>query len=121
MLVLLGKRDAIQAYFDVNCDRLTGKHLLEKYFQANIFRQGSITSAKGAKRQKNCIDQIVTIKKYTPRILVTQSLEFLDTLLESNLDFNIMRTTIVNGQLLTCEMTKQEVKQNREAWAFDPR
>ena len=23
---------AIQAYFDVNCDRLTGKHLLEKYF-----------------------------------------------------------------------------------------
>lgn len=24
---------AIQAYFDVTCDRLTGKHLLEKYFQ----------------------------------------------------------------------------------------
>ena len=25
---------AIQAYFDINCDRLTAKHLLEKYFQA---------------------------------------------------------------------------------------
>lgn len=24
---------AIQAYFDINCDRLTGQHLLEKYFQ----------------------------------------------------------------------------------------
>ncbi len=24
---------AIQAYFDIKCDRLTGKHLLEKYFQ----------------------------------------------------------------------------------------
>ena len=25
---------AIQAYFDINCDRLTAKHLLEKYFKA---------------------------------------------------------------------------------------
>lgn len=25
---------AIQAYFDINCDRITGKHLLEKYFQS---------------------------------------------------------------------------------------
>ena len=24
---------AIQSYFDINCDRLTGQHLLEKYFQ----------------------------------------------------------------------------------------
>jgi len=24
---------AIQAYFDINCDKLTGQHLLEKYFQ----------------------------------------------------------------------------------------
>ena len=24
---------AIQSYFDINCDRLTGKMLLEKYFQ----------------------------------------------------------------------------------------
>ena len=23
---------AIQAYFDINCDRLTAKHLLERYF-----------------------------------------------------------------------------------------
>ena len=30
----------------------------------HIFRQGSITSAKGVKRYKNCVDQIETIKKY---------------------------------------------------------
>ena len=30
----------------------------------HVFRKGSITSAKGAKRYKNCIDYIATIKKY---------------------------------------------------------
>ncbi len=30
----------------------------------HIFRQGSITAAKGAKRHKNCIDQIAAMKKY---------------------------------------------------------
>lgn len=28
---------AIQAYFDINCDRLTAKHLLEKYFDSKNF------------------------------------------------------------------------------------
>ena len=109
MLVVLGKRDAIQTYFY----SIGGVNLGDVHDYLRL--------PADFHHYTEYPDLVVTIKKYNPRILVTQSLEFLDTLLESNLDFNIMRTKIVNGQLLTCEMTKQEVKQNREAWAFDPR
>lgn len=109
MLVVLGKRDAIQAYFN----SIGGVNLgdVHDYLRlpANFHHYTEYT------------DLIITIKKYNPRILVTQSLEFLDTLLESDLDFNVIRTKITEDKLLTCEITKQKVKQFREAWAFDPR
>lgn len=38
--------------------------ILKSASYIHIYRQGSITAAKGAKRHKNCVDQIETIKKY---------------------------------------------------------
>ncbi len=38
--------------------------ILKSASYIHVFRQGSISSAKGAKRHKNCVDQIETIKKY---------------------------------------------------------
>ena len=43
---------AIQSYFDINCDRLTGKHLLEKYFQNKGFENIVVVATDAGSSKK---------------------------------------------------------------------
>ena len=43
---------AIQAYFDINCDRLTAKHLLERYFKAKHFEDIVVVATDAGSSKK---------------------------------------------------------------------
>lgn len=74
--------------------------ILKSASYIHIFRQGSITSAKGAKRQKNCIDQIVTIKKYAD---LFQTKDFSTQLNKSLLSFLAYQYYITIGLASTLD------------------
>ena len=43
---------AIQAYFDINCDRLTAKHLLERYFKAKDLKDVVVVATDAGSSKK---------------------------------------------------------------------
>ena len=64
---------------------------------------------------------IDVIAEEKPEIITTQNLEMLDVLLESNLEFDVVRTRKYGDEIRTAKMTKKEVNDCREVWNFDPR
>jgi hypothetical protein len=55
------------------------------------------------------------------KVTTTQSLEFIDVLLESDLDFEVVTVKRVNDEIRSRTLSKEDVAANRKAWAFDPR
>ena len=55
------------------------------------------------------------------KVATTQSLEFIDVLLESDLDFEVVTVKRVNDEIRSRTLSKEDVAANRKAWAFDPR
>ena len=62
-----------------------------------------------------------TIRNENPAIITTQSLEMLDVLLESDLEFEVIRTRRFDDGIRTAKTTKEEVVGCRNVWNFDPR
>lgn len=109
MIVLLGQPVSIQAYIKT-------MDIQESMKDELIYTLPPIEM-----HHSNYRLLINTIKAYKPEVVITQNLEFLDTLLESDLDFKVVRTKICEDNLFSCSMHKEEVRKNRKAWAFDPR
>ena len=109
MIVLLGQPTSIQAYIET-------MEIQEAMKDDLIYTLPPIDM-----HHSNYRFLINTIKAYKPEVIITQNLEFLDTLLESDLEFEVVRTKICEGKMYSCSMQKEEVRRNREAWLFDPR
>lgn len=106
MILFLGKHDAIVEYVR---DSL-------KMNDVDIFCCPAVTD-----HHTEFGKYVDVIKEKQPVIVSTQSLEMLDVLLESDLEFEIVRTRRCGHEIRTAKMTKEEVVANRNAWNFDPR
>lgn len=60
-------------------------------------------------------------REEAPPVITTQSLELIDVLLHSDLDFDVITVRRYGEEIRARTMTKEEVLQNREAFDFDPR
>lgn len=56
-----------------------------------------------------------------PPVITTQSLEMLDVLLKSNLDFEVVTVRRYDNEIKSRTMTKEDVIDCREKFDFDPR
>ena len=56
-----------------------------------------------------------------PPVITTQSLEMLDVLLESDLDFEVITVRRYDNEIKSRTMTKEDVVCYRERFDFDPR
>jgi hypothetical protein len=107
MKLLLGKHDVITAYvenvlnldcdLDVLCCPAVNTHHTEFGSYIDI------------------------IKKENPPVITTQSLEMLDVLLKSNLQFEIITVRRYDDEIRAATRTKDYVVDCRKAWNFDPR
>ena len=61
------------------------------------------------------------IKESSPSVITTQSVEMMDTLLESDLDFEVVTARKVDNVIYSRSLPKNEVVENRKMFGFDPR
>ena len=54
-------------------------------------------------------------------MIETQNIEFLDALLDSSLEFDVITVRVVQDTIRIRSLTKQEAKQDRESYGFDYR
>ena len=65
-----------------------------------------------------CIEKI---KEEAPPLIVTQNEEFLDALLNSDIDFDVVTTRKYGEEIKERILSKEKVKEMREKFDFDPR
>lgn len=56
-----------------------------------------------------------------PLVITTQSMEMIDVLLESDLDFDVVTVRMCDNEIKSRTLTKEEVIDCREKFDFDPR
>lgn len=66
-------------------------------------------------------EYIEKIKEEAPPIIVTQNEEFLDALLNSDMDFDIVTVRKYEEEVKERTLSKEKVKEMREKFDFDPR
>ena len=106
MILILGKHDVIMEHVKETM------HLSE----SDVFCCPAITT-----HHTEFCKHIDEIKSVNPPVITTQNIEMLDVLLESELEFKVVRTRRFDDEIRTAEMSKEEVLGNRNAWNFDPR
>ena len=61
------------------------------------------------------------IKEHSPSVITTQSVEMMDTLLASDLDFEVITVRKVDKVIHSRSLSKNEVVEDRKKFCFDPR
>lgn len=106
-ILLLGKNDVIEEY---------AEHVLKVDVRFDILRCPSITD-----HHTEYVEYVDVIRDEKPPVIITQSLEMIDVLLSSDLNFEVITVRRCNSEIRTRVLSKEDVVKNREAWNFDPR
>lgn len=61
------------------------------------------------------------IKEDFPLVITTQSVEMMDVLLDSDLDFEVITVRKVDNVIHSRSLSKKEVIEDRKGFGFDPR
>ena len=106
-ILLLGKNDAVEEY---------ARDVLKIDMGNDIVYYPSVTT------HHTELGKYVDIaREEEPPVITTQSMEMIDVLLESDLDFEVVTVRRYNDEIRSRALLKKEVLANREAFDFDPR
>lgn len=106
MKLLLGKIDAIAEYAETNL----------KMNKEDIAYYPTIPT-----HHTELGRYVDVVKENSPSVITTQSVEMMDTLLESDLDFEVITVRKVDDVIYSRSLSKNEVVEEREKFGFDPR
>lgn len=70
---------------------------------------------------KDLVKYIDTIKEKAQTVITTQNIEMLDTLLESDLNIEVITVRKADNVIYSRSLPKEEVLRNRETFGFEPR
>ena len=107
MILLLGKREAVEGYIR------NEKEKNESYFC--VIYPSSLDHHSGYGKY------IPQIRLEEPQALITQSLEMVDVLLESDLEFDVVTLKTMDGKTYERRMDKIEALMLREEFNIDLR
>lgn len=107
MILLLGINEVVEEY---------AENVLKIDMGNDIVYYPSVTT------HHTELGQFVDIaREEEPPVITTQSLEMLDVLLKSNLDFEVVTVRRYDNEIKSRTMTKEDVIDCREKFNFDPR
>ena len=115
MILLLGKNDVIDEYLDSIVYTEDDKKIKVDIEKDTVYCP-SILSHYTEYGQ-----YIDIIKAKHPAFIITQSLEMIDVLLESDLNFMVVTVIRHNGRIMAASYLKDTVLADRKAFNFDPR
>lgn len=103
MILLLGKNDVVEEYAEtvLNTQIVYCPFVTTHYTEFN-----------------KCVD---AIKRDNPPVVNTQSLEMIEVLLKSDLDFEVVTVKRFDDGIRAATRTKEYVVDCRGKWNFDPR
>lgn len=107
MILLLGINDVVEEY---------AENVLKIDMGNDIVYYPSATT-----HHTELVKYVDIARKEEPPVITTQSLEMLDVLLESNLDFEVVTVRRYDNEIKSRTMTKEDVIDCREKFDFDPR
>ena len=107
MILLLGINDVVEEY---------AENVLKIDMRNDIVYYPSVTTHHTELRK-----YVDIAREEDPPVITTQSLEMLDALLESNLDFEVVTVRRYDNEIKSRTMTKEDVIDCREKFDFDPR
>lgn len=107
MILLLGINDVIEEY---------AEKVLKIDIGNDIVYYPSVTTHHTELRK-----YVDVAREEAPPVITTQSLEMLDVLLGSDLDFDVVTVRMYDNEIRSRTLTKEEVIANRELFNFDPR
>ena len=103
MILLLGKNDAVEEY-------------------ANDVLNNSISRLPHITTHHTEFEKYIdAIREEKPPVVTTQNIEFVDALLQSDLNFAVVTVRRYSGEVKARTMTKADVLTCRLSWNFDPR
>ena len=107
MILLLGKNDNVEKY---------AEDVLKVDMGNDIVYYPSITD-----HHTEFGKYIDIAKEEEPPVITTQSIEMIDVLLESDLDFEVVTVRRCDDELRARTLSKEEARKYRELFDFDPR
>ena len=107
MILLLGKRESVEGYIR------NEKEKNESYFY--------VTCPSSLDHHSEYGKYIPQIRLEKPQALTTQSLEMVDTLLESDLEFDVVTLKTMDGKTYERRMEKKEALMLRDEFNIDLR
>lgn len=108
MILLLGKNEVIEEYV---------KDVLNMDLDKDVEYYPSIKT-----HYTELFKHVDDVKKNNPKVIVTQNIEMVDVFLMSDLDFEVVTVRKgEDGKIRNRTLSKNDVYQNREVFAFEPR
>ena len=105
--LLLGRIDAIEEY---------AKNDLKINIEKDMVYYPPVPT-----HYSDLVKYIDIIKEKPQTVITTQNVEMLDTLLESNLDLDVITVRKADNVICSRSLPKEEVLQGRETFGFEPR
>ena len=105
--LLLGRIDAIEEY---------AKNDLKINIEKDMVYYQPVPT-----HYSDLVKYIDIIKEKPQTVITTQNIEMLDTLLESDLDLEVITVRKADNVIYSRSLPKEEVLQDRETFGFEPR